>query len=83
MIDNPNLELYLNLMTRRQRSRWQKRLSGMSLAEIAADEGVTYQAVQDSLARGMLRIDRYDVMAGCEEHPCLGHQIFGSEVGMR
>jgi predicted DNA-binding protein YlxM (UPF0122 family) len=64
MNDNPDLELCLNLMTKRQRRRWRKRLSGMSLKEIADDEGVTYQAVQDSLNRGLevIHKDRYGLL---------------------
>lgn len=53
MVDNPNIQLMLSMMTKRQRDRWRMRLNGMSLQEIADLEGVSYQAVWDSMMRGV------------------------------
>lgn len=59
------LDFYGQLLTERTRSNLELHYSeDMSLAEIADQEGISRQAVHDSIQRGLLSLKRYEDKLG-------------------
>ena len=51
-------KIILNFMSEVQSRRWQMRLNGLNLRQIAKKEGVSYQAVQNSLELGQRKVKK-------------------------
>ncbi len=59
------LDFYGQLLTERTRSNLELHYSeDMSLAEIAEQEGISRQAVHDSIQRGLISLNRYEDKLG-------------------
>lgn len=59
------LDFYGQLLTERTRSNLELHYSeDMSLAEIAEQEGISRQAVHDSIQRGLFSLNRYEEKLG-------------------